>query len=642
MKLIVGQVGDRALVLPAEAFNTGCAVFGRPGSGKSYLLLLLLVQLIAEGEGVTLIDPDDDTASDLEAYVAEFYSRLNPERQRQLGFFHPGTEGIHLDPFDLDPTAKDYRNQLWIAIDELLECAARAHAIVDYQEFRRLRRIAVVFLYLVGTKVDGKHDGLQNILEWLDMGTAAWNRKYAKVRPFLPKKIVREVDRLSKLSITARERELESTRNLFFSFLSGEVISDLVSPGPSLDFRRAVRERWGLVWNLGVGEGLTREQRRIIAGLVFCKTHNACRHERVQHWLFVEEASSVLGEFGEICRQARKRNEKPVFCNQDLGGYKDQRTDQRGIMISLPGVVFVCQTTGPKADLDELAHLLGTRSIDYGQNWKPMDRPDGYEILQLPEQGFSHTTRNSTRITDSEGDTVSRKKETSTGSQSGSEISSGTEEGESRERATQFDQSNSDDQSRSTGTREVDDNTTRVNDDSRTSRSSFSEGTRESSGTRNSIKRGASLKSSESETFVSGVLKAFTKTKGRSHEHGHDQGESLSIRNHLVPRHREEWYSNGLRFPIDAQYSVIKTVLSSLGLGEYLMLCGNHPAISACVPFINRPFDGYARLAEWKVNDLRAKIRSFHPFFFTPQDQEKCLENGKYKKRRGTGDSSNS
>ncbi len=64
------------IILSEEAWEEHCAIFGRTGSGKSFLTELICMQLIDQGEGFTLIDPDNDTAESLRNRIVEGWDDL--------------------------------------------------------------------------------------------------------------------------------------------------------------------------------------------------------------------------------------------------------------------------------------------------------------------------------------------------------------------------------------------------------------------------------------------------------------------------------------------------------------------------------------------------------------------------------------
>lgn len=637
MKIVVAQIGDRLITIPVDMWREHVGIFGKTGMGKSYLLRLIIVQLILHGEGVTLIDPDNDTADDVVAHLVEIANRLSPLRRREITVIQPDPEcGVRFDFFDVPEDAR-YDIVLNHRVEVLMEIMARAHVFRDYDEMRRMKRVVRVVLYLCGTKLNGRHAGLQTAFDWLDFRSNAWRAGYRKVRPRLPRDIANQADHLAKLPLGLLERETESARNLFDSTLSNPLIRAMVTPGPSFDFRKAVRNRHINIWNLGLTEEFTKNQRNVLAGFAFVGMHSACYHERIRHWTVVEEASSVLGhDFSTILRQARKRKEILILCNQDLAGYRDDRTDQRSTVVSQPGIHFCFQVKGPKEELDELAHLFGTRSLNFDLNWKPMDRPDGHQIMQLPERAEAFGQKYGETNTSSETKQRAHKYERSQGTQRSHEVSRAHESGTSQEVTDRRQTTESTDDAKSTGIRRDGDRKISTTDESTTDRSADSFGTDTGSGEHQSVRDGQSERFGGSQQTLEGLLNSIGMTNGRSIENSSQHTTSIAYRNHLVPLYREEWYPNGLLVPIDAQYAQPKTILASLDIAEIICMAGNLPAFKAKVPEISPPFSGRDRARDYLVGAFKDWIRSIHPYYFKPTGTDKCPEMPEYKSRKKT------
>ncbi len=87
--------GDPALFgVHAEDRRHHVYVIGKTGMGKTTLLRNLIVQHIAAGHGVGLIDPHGDLAEEL-------LNHLPPQRADHLVYFNPGDRDfpVSLNPF---------------------------------------------------------------------------------------------------------------------------------------------------------------------------------------------------------------------------------------------------------------------------------------------------------------------------------------------------------------------------------------------------------------------------------------------------------------------------------------------------------------------------------------------------------------
>lgn len=646
MELVVATVAGKAITLPLALWLEHFAVLGKTGFGKSVFCRLLLSQLIRLGEGLTLIDPDNDTADAVIADMAEMRRELSPFRRRQVHVIEFGDKyGIRLDPFTVATTPR----LLTVVATQIMEVMARAHVFQSYDEMRRLKRVLKVVLYLCGTRVYGKYAGLQTAFDWLEFGTTRWKAAYRKVRSHLPKLVAREADHLASLPPSIIEREVESTRNLLESTLGDDLILQLVSPGPSVDFRVLVRNRNVAIWNLGLEE-LTRDQRNVLAALAFVGTHWACYHERVRHWTLVEEAASVLAhDFGSLLRQARKRQQILGLFNQDISSFREERTDQRSVVISQPGIHFCFHTKGPMDELDELAHLFAIRSLDLRLNYKPTDRPNGYGIITLAEASGSHGRRTGTRVTKTGTRERARKRENRRG------VEQGVEKGQAEEKSHSLEDTERRDEgefleTQSTNGRKLEYDATPFERDSRIRvtmqreerqgrRRQAGRGSASSARTGRSLRTSRAVRRSETHQTLSGFLDSVGEAIARSREVDESWSESITGRNHLIPRHREEWYPSGLIVPLEAQYAEWKRILSQLDVGEMVVMAKNLPAVVSKVPFLGSPFAGLERAREYLVGEFKKWIRSIHPYYFDVREPEKCPDLPDYKSRKGTKNS---
>jgi len=117
---VVGKIGSGQLLRMAVVHpRSHTYIIGRPGCGKSTLLLNLILQDIAAGDAVVLIDPHGDLWTDIR-------NRLPPERMQDVELVHMG-----------DPLLQPKLNLLELGPGDPAEARAR---VVDtlYQLVRRL------------------------------------------------------------------------------------------------------------------------------------------------------------------------------------------------------------------------------------------------------------------------------------------------------------------------------------------------------------------------------------------------------------------------------------------------------------------------------------------------------------------------
>jgi hypothetical protein len=354
----------------------------------------------------------------------------------------------------------------------------------------------------------------------------------------------------------------------------------------------------------------------------------ACWFARKRYYIAVEEAEAVLREdLGMMLARARKRKCSLILSIQDLSGLRSAFADLRSKGLSQPGIQFTFQQ---KTDLDEWADLHGTGSLDFSLNWKPMDRPDGYEWHRIIEPSQSRSTQetwsrggNST-VTDAEGWMHSEGESETEGQRE--TVNRTTSRGMSR--GTSFATNENYGKSSGESTRK------RGLDGKEKVKSS---GTSSSSGTT----QGESEQETESESdgvssgwdCQRGIQRTDGSNGSTSHAHGatyNDGGslttqESRSLRSIPLARHREEWYPSGLLYPIEAQYAMVRKLLRSLGNREILLSVKNKPSVLCKVHRLPDPFCEIPTFGEESTQRFIEWTWENHPCFFVPSETEKWI-----------------
>lgn len=200
-----------------------------------------------------------------------FGTIFSPLDRRKFFYFEPSLDRfVRIDPFETTLTGLEYEAWLPTRIEKVMEVLGRKEQFSDYKDFRRMARVTENVLYLTAAKVNGKHYGLNHALHFLSFDGDAWDRKFRRVKPELPIEIAMDVVRLRTMGVTQRDREIESTLNLFRRFLAGPLIKQVVAAeGHCFDFTEAREKRHAVIWNLGKTTYFSKEQRDALAGLIF-------------------------------------------------------------------------------------------------------------------------------------------------------------------------------------------------------------------------------------------------------------------------------------------------------------------------------------------------------------------------------------
>src|SRR5688500_9870962 len=108
----------------------------------------------------------------------------------------------------------------------------------------------------------------------------------------------------------------------------------------TLDYQDIVRNRMVLLWNLGLREYLSDDQRAAICGLALLSENSACYFNRTPRYTFVEEAWRVLGQdFAGTIAGARKRNQCFCLISQWISHLKNSWSDVMNAALSTGAVM---------------------------------------------------------------------------------------------------------------------------------------------------------------------------------------------------------------------------------------------------------------------------------------------------------------
>ena len=369
-------------------------------------------------------------------------------------------------------------------------------------------------------------------------------------------------------------------------------------------------------------------------------------------------------------RQARKQNECLVLINQDVAGLQNSRVDVSQTALSQPGITISFQQKA-RIDIEELVYIFATGMLDFSLVWKPMDRPDGWIDLVIPEHGEEEGIGETWTTTRAVARAQGTGREITFGSMVSREQSEGhdvgTIDGQTERTQTTEEQGHSSNWGQSTGksiqraqeTQRAGE-TQRAREIQRTPELQRASDIQRASNTLSARDRSIvgdeyGQFASETDTTKSATTQGTdtkhevqrTNRKGRSRRYGEDRKEAhsarttttltdshavggvrsrkktLTYRHHLLPRTREEWYPQGLLYSIQEQYAMLAKVLRMLGTAELLICWGNEPTRFCRVDEIANPFDGLPAIREWKVQKFKEWLWSVHQCFFTVKGTKK-------------------
>ncbi|MBI3466668.1 MAG: DUF87 domain-containing protein [Planctomycetes bacterium] len=536
----VGTCGGRPIYLRDADTCEHVAIFGKTGSGKSKMVVSCITQIVEQGGGLSLLDADNDTAIEARDRLVEMQAYLSPLRRRKVIYMEPGLDGcFRCDPFERNLTG--VRDQAWLAtrVETNARIMCAKEQIADLKDFRRMSRILENVGHICGTRVNGKYLGLDHALDVVEFDGPAWDRWFNRVKYGMPVDIVKDCLRIRMLPPSVKLRENESSMNLLRRFLAGPMMKQIVraNAGPSFDWRWLVRSEAVDIWNLARTPELSEEQR-------------------------------------------------------------DGRQ---------PSVVISFKVQG-KRDLDELSHLYGVNLMRFDLVWKPMDRPDGHKVVPLPEYGTARSVKQGKSIELTATNTTTTNREHGEGWLSGEEERSGWEFGrhlsvtnrkERREMHGSSERRTSDEEHVERWAPGVEypmkrtENARKWTDGfEMSSGTAEAEGTDHQQGQKYAESGGYVAKSGHERKVLHGLAQAFGLTRGESWHTGWEETKSVTMRNHLLPVYREEWYPAGLLYQPEAFIWSMKQVLQRLSKGMFLMLAGDRRTILVERDLGPEPFEG--------------------------------------------------
>jgi hypothetical protein len=285
---------DRLFVVPAAARRKHMAIFGTTGSGKSTLLRNMVVWDIANGLGVTVLDPHGGLIDDVLEHIPR-------ERTNDVIYFSPKNLDWALGLNILEPTRPDQRplvvsnlvsvfKKIWKdswgpRLEDILRNVA--FALVEQP-----RAVSVVAIPRVLTDREYRAKILQNVSNPVVQGFFA---DYERWTP------------------SFREEAIAPVMNKVRAFTANPLLRGIIGQArSSFDFRWMMDSGKILLCDLSKG-ALGEEVSALLGSLIVTKLSLAAlsredipEDHRRPHLLYVEEAQNFIADFPTILSEARK------------------------------------------------------------------------------------------------------------------------------------------------------------------------------------------------------------------------------------------------------------------------------------------------------------------------------------------------
>lgn len=406
----IGQMTDakeKAYLSDAD-LDHHMAVLGGTGSGKSKFLERLMRCFLHGGRGFAFIDPHGDTSEDLLAYAAH-HARVekNDSFFKRLHYLEPTYEMVFgYDPFKFQPLheipdslkSSAYQSWLHTKVDAVSAVLQRKQGQYGFEGMPTLQRVLRDVLYATGRAVDefGRHLPLADALVLLDVAHPRHEAVFNRVAHLLDSDIRSDFNLLHRMkSVRDLRQETGSTVNRLRSFLGPVVKGIFAETLNTINFYDIMQRGEILLVNLRETDYFSADQASAIGGLfiheILSTAARTPRERRREFSLIIDEAGEFIGEdLMRALRAVRKYKLSIILAGQNLDTFKKGETDLSPTVLSQCGSVVCFQQTYKK-DLEILADRLGRGNLDFQKLYQVMDRPDGYDVMDIESYTDSFT-----------------------------------------------------------------------------------------------------------------------------------------------------------------------------------------------------------------------------------------------------------
>lgn len=311
-------------------------IIGQTGTGKTTLLMNMLISDIRAGHGIGFIDPHGDLAESLLNYIPE-------ERIKDVIYFNPAdmdypiafnaiekvdSETRHLVASGLMGVFKKIWPDVWSArMEYILNNTVLALLEIPGSTLLGINRMFSDKIFRKSV-VDKLEDPIIK---------AFWTQEYAKYQ---------------------QKYEQEATaaiQNKIGQFSSAAVIRNIIGQShSSFDFRKAMDERKIIIMNLSKGR-VGEDNSKLLGGMLITKIQLAAmsrvdipEEERKDFYLYVDEFQNfVTDSFATILSEARKYRLNLIITNQYIGQLvHDQNTKVKDAVFGNVGTFVAFRTGG--------------------------------------------------------------------------------------------------------------------------------------------------------------------------------------------------------------------------------------------------------------------------------------------------------
>ncbi|MFH1393017.1 MAG: CxxC-x17-CxxC domain-containing protein [Patescibacteria group bacterium] len=318
-------------------------IIGQTGTGKTTLLMNMLVSDIAAGHGVGFIDPHGDMAESLLNCIPE-------NRIKDVIYFNPADMNFPIAFNVIEKVDPEIRHLVASGLMGVFKkiwpdvWSARMEYILNNTVLALLEIPGSTLLGI--NRMFSDKEFRKSVVDKLEdpVIKAFWTQEYAKYQ---------------------QKYEQEATaaiQNKIGQFSSAAVIRNIIGqPQSSFDFRKAMDERKIIIMNLSKGR-IGEDNSKLLGGMLITKIQLAAmsrvdipEEERKDFYLYVDEFQNfVTDSFATILSEARKYRLNLVITNQYIGQLvHDQNTKVKDAVFGNVGTFVAFRTGGEDVEFLE-------------------------------------------------------------------------------------------------------------------------------------------------------------------------------------------------------------------------------------------------------------------------------------------------
>jgi hypothetical protein len=287
-------------------------IIGRTGTGKTQLLLSMILQDILAGRGVCFIDPHGDAAEEL-------LQLIPPNRAQDVIYFNPADVDRPFGMNMLEAHSEDQKHLVVASIIGLM------YKLFDPQK-----------VGIIGPRFE---HGVRNAMltamskpgaTFVDVVRLMTDSKYVQeLLPLVQDPVVRRywTDQIAQTSDFHKSEVLDYTVSKFGRFVTNKMMRNIIGQSKSsFDLRQVMDEGKILICNLGKGKmgeensnflGLVLVPKILVAAM---SRANMPVEQRKDFYLYVDEFQNFATDtFAEILSEARKYRLNLIVANQFIG-----------------------------------------------------------------------------------------------------------------------------------------------------------------------------------------------------------------------------------------------------------------------------------------------------------------------------------